>query len=65
MGLFFVFSFSFPLLTTRFKAIASPSPQTEEEAWAAVCPAVDKLHKYYNYSISLGELLTMIVNLPH
>ncbi|KAI8918496.1 hypothetical protein DFJ77DRAFT_428342 [Powellomyces hirtus] len=37
------------------KAISTPSPETEEAAWAAVCPAVLKLREYYEFAQRLEE----------
>ncbi|KND02994.1 uncharacterized protein SPPG_02067 [Spizellomyces punctatus DAOM BR117] len=37
------------------KAISSPSRETEEAAWAAVCPAVLKLREYYEFALKLEE----------
>jgi len=35
------------------KAITNPSPETEEEAWKAVLPAVDQLKDFYDFSLEL------------
>ncbi|KAJ3056516.1 Protein fam49a [Rhizophlyctis rosea] len=37
------------------KAISSPSRESEEAAWAAVCPAVLKLKEYYEFGLRLQE----------
>ncbi|KAI9106085.1 hypothetical protein DFS34DRAFT_45315 [Phlyctochytrium arcticum] len=37
------------------KAISSPSRETEEAAWSAVCPAVLKLREYYEFALKLEE----------
>ncbi|KAJ3005123.1 Protein fam49a [Thoreauomyces humboldtii] len=37
------------------KAISSPSRETEEAAWAAVCPAVLRLREYYEFAQQLEE----------
>jgi len=35
------------------KAITTPGPETEESAWNAVLPAVDKLQEFYDFSLEL------------
>lgn len=35
------------------KAITTPTPETEEAAWIAVLPSVDKLQEFYDYSREL------------
>lgn len=37
------------------KAITNPSPETEEEAWANVLPAVDQLKEFYDFSLELED----------
>ncbi|KAJ3159520.1 Protein fam49a [Geranomyces michiganensis] len=37
------------------KAISTPSRETDEAAWAAVCPAVLKLREYYEFAQKLEE----------
>lgn len=37
------------------KAISTPGPETEQAAWAAVCPAVVKLKNYYELSLKLED----------
>jgi len=37
------------------KAITTPSPDTEEEAWKAVLPAVDELKEFYDFSLDLEQ----------
>lgn len=35
------------------KAITNPGPESEEEAWNAVLPAVDQLKEFYDFSLEL------------
>lgn len=37
------------------KAITNPSPETEEEAWNEVLPAVDQLKEFYDFSLELED----------
>ncbi|KAL3897013.1 MAG: hypothetical protein SGCHY_003705 [Lobulomycetales sp.] len=37
------------------KAISSPSPETEEAAWNAVCPAVGQLKQFYELAMQIDE----------
>lgn len=37
------------------KAISTPGPETEQAAWAAVCPAVVKLKNYYELALKLED----------
>lgn len=37
------------------KAITTPSPETEEDAWTNVLPAVDQLKEFYDFSLELEE----------
>eukprot|EP00008_Paramoeba_atlantica_P010639 CAMPEP_0201476638 /NCGR_PEP_ID=MMETSP0151_2-20130828/1796_1 /ASSEMBLY_ACC=CAM_ASM_000257 /TAXON_ID=200890 /ORGANISM="Paramoeba atlantica, Strain 621/1 / CCAP 1560/9" /LENGTH=320 /DNA_ID=CAMNT_0047857063 /DNA_START=86 /DNA_END=1048 /DNA_ORIENTATION=- len=37
------------------KAITNPGPETEDEAWLAVLPAVEQLKEFYDYSIELEQ----------
>mmetsp|Transcript_7644 Transcript_7644/g.12215 ORF Transcript_7644/g.12215 Transcript_7644/m.12215 type:complete len:318 (-) Transcript_7644:122-1075(-) len=37
------------------KAITTPSPTSEEEAWNEVLPAVDQLKEFYDYSLELQD----------
>ncbi|KAI3655021.1 hypothetical protein MP228_000401 [Amoeboaphelidium protococcarum] len=43
------------------KAISTPSKQAEEEAWAAVCPAVSQLKEFFDFSSVLEECFTMLL----
>jgi len=43
------------------KAISSPSPQTEEEAWVALCPSAMKLKKYYEFSQRIEDIFPRIL----
>jgi len=46
------------------KAITNPSPETEEEAWQAVLPAVERLKEFYDFSLQLEEVFpTLLVAL--
>jgi len=42
-------------------AISSPSPETENAAWDAICPIVLKLKSYYDYSNKLNQAVPPIV----
>jgi len=35
------------------RAITNPSPETEDEAWESVLPAVDQLKEFYDFSLEL------------
>lgn len=37
------------------KAIVNPGPETEEQAWEAVLPAVDQLQEFYEFSLELEQ----------
>jgi hypothetical protein len=39
---------------TCTQAITNPSPDSEEEAWNSVLPAVDQLKEFYDFSLELG-----------
>jgi len=43
------------------RAISSPSRETEEAAWAAVCPAVLKLKEYFEFAQALEEAFPRIL----
>ncbi|KAI8821852.1 uncharacterized protein EV422DRAFT_435082 [Fimicolochytrium jonesii] len=43
------------------KAIASPSKESEEAAWAALCPAVLQLREYYEFAQRLEEAFPRLV----
>jgi hypothetical protein len=43
------------------KAISNPSPQTEEEAWVALCPSAVKLKKYYEFSQRIEDIFPRIL----
>jgi len=43
------------------QAISSPSPQTEEAAWDAVCPAVDRLREFYEYANALEDAVPRLL----
>jgi len=38
------------------KAIQSPTPEAEEEAWVALCPSAMKLKKYYEFSQRIEDI---------
>ncbi|KAG0074482.1 Protein fam49a [Linnemannia elongata] len=44
-----------------FHAIGSPGPESEQEAWDHVRPAVDKLKTFYKYSTSIESCLPQIL----
>jgi len=37
------------------KAITNPGPETEDEAWLSVLPAVEQLKEFYDFSIELEQ----------
>lgn len=43
------------------KAITNPGPETEEEAWEAVLPAVDELKQFYDFSLELEEVFPKLL----
>jgi len=43
------------------KAITNPGPETEEEAWEAVLPAVDELKTFYDFSLELEEVFPKLL----
>jgi len=43
------------------RAITNPSPDTEEEAWNAVLPAVEQLKEFYDYSLELESVFPKLL----
>lgn len=43
------------------KAITNPGPESEEEAWEAVLPAVDELKEFYDFSLELEEVFPKLL----
>jgi len=43
------------------KAITTPGPETEEAAWTAVLPAVDKLQEFFEYSQQLESCFPQLL----
>jgi len=43
------------------KAITHPGPESEEEAWKAVVPAVEQLRRFYDFSIELEQVFPKLL----
>src|SRR5262249_15212705 len=43
------------------QAISHPSQASEEAAWDAVCPAVDRLREYYEYAGALEDAVPRLL----
>ncbi|KAI9591350.1 hypothetical protein BDF19DRAFT_455363 [Syncephalis fuscata] len=43
------------------QAISNPCPETEEAAWDAVCPAVERLREFYEYAAALEDAVPLLL----